>query len=52
MNAVLLDPELKAKLREQGIEIQGSTPEAVSAYLDNEITKWAKVIKDGKIAQE
>ena len=52
VNAVLLDPELKAKLREQGIEIQGSTPEAVSAYLDNEITKWAKVIKDGKIAQE
>ncbi len=52
VNAVLLDPELKSKMREQGIEIQGSTPEAVSAYLDNEITKWAKVIKEGKIAQE
>jgi tripartite-type tricarboxylate transporter receptor subunit TctC len=52
VNAVLLDPELKLKMREQGIEIQGSTPEAVSAYLDNEITKWAKVIKEGKIAQE
>ena len=52
VNAVLLDPELKSKMREQGIEIQGSTPEAVSASLDNEITKWAKVIKEGKIAQE
>ena len=52
VNTVLLDPELKAKLREQGIEIAGSTPEAVSTYLNNEIAKWAKVIQEANIAQE
>jgi tripartite-type tricarboxylate transporter receptor subunit TctC len=52
VNVVLLDPELKAKLREQGIEIKGSTPQAVSGYVDSEIAKWAQVIKAGNIAQE
>ncbi len=52
INAVLGDPKLKANMREQGIEIQGSTPQAVSDYLDREIAKWSEVIKISNIAQE
>ena len=52
VNEVLLDPVLKAKLSEQGIEIQGSTPQAVSEYLNREIEKWSRVIKEANIAQE
>ncbi len=52
LNEILLDPVLKAKLREQGIEVQGSTPQAVSDYMDREIAKWARVIKEANIAQE
>jgi tripartite-type tricarboxylate transporter receptor subunit TctC len=52
VNAVLLDPALRAKLREQGIEIQGSTPQDVSDYLEREIAKWSRVIKEANVAQE
>jgi tripartite-type tricarboxylate transporter receptor subunit TctC len=48
-NAVLQMPDLRAKLAAQGIEISGSTPEALQAELAEEIGKWAKVIKDANI---
>ena len=46
---VLKDPTLKAKLLESGIEIQGSSPEQLKAFVDGEVNKWAKVIKDGNL---
>lgn len=46
---VLKDPALKAKLLESGIEIEGSTPEQLKAFVDGEVNKWAKVIKDGNL---
>jgi tripartite-type tricarboxylate transporter receptor subunit TctC len=52
INAVLLDPELKDKLLKVGIEVQGSTSEALAAFVDKEIAKWAAVIKAGKIKSE
>jgi len=52
INLVLQDQELKDKLLKQGIELGGSTPEALQAFADGEITKWAKVIKDSKIQPE
>ncbi len=52
INAVLLDPELKDKLLKVGIEVQGSTPEALAAFVDKEIAKWAGVIKAGNIKSE
>ena len=52
INAVLLDPELKDKLLKVGIEVEGSTPEALAAFVDKEIAKWAAVIKAGKIKSE
>jgi tripartite-type tricarboxylate transporter receptor subunit TctC len=48
-NTVLQMPDLRTKLAAQGIEISGSTPEAMQAELAEEIAKWAKVIKDANI---
>ena len=52
INAVLVDPELKTKLVQQAIEIEGSTPEALAAFVDGEIAKWAAVIKASNIQRE
>jgi tripartite-type tricarboxylate transporter receptor subunit TctC len=52
INAVLLDPELKARLAQQAIEIEGSTPQALAAFVDGEIAKWAAVIKASNIQRE
>ncbi|MDO8695195.1 MAG: tripartite tricarboxylate transporter substrate binding protein [Sheuella sp.] len=52
INSVLQDPELKEKLLKQGIEIGGSTPEALQAFANGEVAKWAKVIKDSNIQPE
>jgi tripartite-type tricarboxylate transporter receptor subunit TctC len=51
-NTVLQMPELRTKLAAQGIEVSGSTPEALQAELLHEIAKWAKVIKDASITPE
>ena len=51
-NAVLQMPDLRAKLAASGIEVSGSTPEALGAELAEEYTKWAKVIREGNIKPE
>jgi tripartite-type tricarboxylate transporter receptor subunit TctC len=51
-NAVLQLADLRAKLAASGIEISGSTPEALQAEMLEEVAKWAKVIKDANIKQE
>ena len=52
INAVLQDPDLRSKLSAQGIEISGSTPEAMQAELAEEIAKWAQVIKAANVKPE
>lgn len=52
INLVLQDQELKDKFFKQGIELGGSTPEALQAFANGEVTKWARVIKDSKIQPE
>ena len=52
INVVLLDPQLKEKLLALGIEIQGSTPEALQAFVNGEVDKWARVIKTSNIKPE
>ena len=46
---VLKDPALKAKLLESGIEVGGSTPAELQSFVNGEVNKWAKVIKDGNL---
>jgi tripartite-type tricarboxylate transporter receptor subunit TctC len=49
---VLQFPDVRAKLADLGIEIAGSTPEALQAEVAKEIAKWTKIIKDANIRQE
>jgi tripartite-type tricarboxylate transporter receptor subunit TctC len=48
----LSDAALREKLLQQGIEIEPSSPEALRDMLQNEIAKWARVIKDADIRPE
>jgi len=45
-------PEGKAKLNTAGQDVDTSTPEEMAAFLDAEIRKWARVIKEAGIKQE
>lgn len=45
----LKTPEVAEKLAAQGMDIIGSKPEALQSFLQAEITRWAKVVKDNKI---
>ena len=49
MSKALQDPTVQQSLAEQGVILRASTPEAFGAFIDNEITRWAKVVKDNKI---
>jgi tripartite-type tricarboxylate transporter receptor subunit TctC len=51
-NAVLLLADLRAKLAGLGIEISGSTPDALGAEVASEVARWTKVIRDANIKQE
>jgi tripartite-type tricarboxylate transporter receptor subunit TctC len=51
-NAVLLLSDVRAKLAGLGIEIAGSSPEALGAEVAAEVARWSKVIKDANIRQE
>ena len=41
----LRDPDVKEKLSSQGLTLVGDTPDEFTAYIRNEIEKWAKVAK-------
>ena len=51
-STVLQLPDLRAKLAGIGIEVAGSTPEALGEEVASEIAKWTKVIKGANIKQE
>lgn len=46
---VMADPAIQRRLSESGFEPQTSTPEQFSAYMNSEIAKWAKVIRESNI---
>jgi tripartite-type tricarboxylate transporter receptor subunit TctC len=48
----LADPDLKAKLVDQGIVAVGSTPEEYRVFVNDEIIRWRKVITDAGIKIE
>jgi len=43
--ATLATPQVKDALRDRGIEVAPSSPEAFAAYIRSETTKWTRVIK-------
>jgi tripartite-type tricarboxylate transporter receptor subunit TctC len=52
ISAIVMAPEMKKKLAEQGVEADPMTPDALAALFKSESAKWAKVIKDAKIQPE
>jgi tripartite-type tricarboxylate transporter receptor subunit TctC len=46
------DPGVKEKLAIQGAELIGDSPEHFHAFLESEIARWAKVIKDAGVTTE
>jgi tripartite-type tricarboxylate transporter receptor subunit TctC len=46
------DPAVKEKLVSQGATLIADSPEQFHQFLDTEIAKWAKVIKDAGIPTE
>ncbi|MGY8527545.1 Bug family tripartite tricarboxylate transporter substrate binding protein [Paracidovorax citrulli] len=52
INAVLKQPEVRAKLEAAGIEIQGGTPQDYAALIASDLAKWGKVVKEAGIQAE
>jgi tripartite-type tricarboxylate transporter receptor subunit TctC len=48
-NEAMADPAVKQKLADQGLTVAGDTPEHFRGFIDAEIKKWAKVIKDAGV---
>ena len=46
----MADPTVKEKLAAQGATLVGDTPEHFRGFIDSEIKKWTKVIKDAGVA--
>ncbi len=49
LGKALQDPAVRKSLSEQGLEYELSTPDAFGLFLGNEISRWAKVVKDNKV---
>ena len=52
ISAIVESPQMKEKLREQGLEADAMTPAQLAAHFKAETAKWAKVIKDSKLKPE
>jgi tripartite-type tricarboxylate transporter receptor subunit TctC len=49
---IALDPEMKAKLAQLGLDVTSDAPDAFAAIIKADIGKWAKVIKEANIKAE
>lgn len=50
--AILRDPEVVKLFRDQGVEVEASTPEAFAELVGREIPKWTKVVNDAGVKVE
>src|SRR4029078_8581875 len=46
---IALDPEMKAKLAQLGLDATSDSPDVLAAIIKADIAKWAKVIKSANI---
>jgi tripartite-type tricarboxylate transporter receptor subunit TctC len=49
ISAIVESPQIKEKLREQGVEADAMKTEELATLYRNETAKWAKVIKEAKV---
>jgi tripartite-type tricarboxylate transporter receptor subunit TctC len=52
ISAIVESPQMKEKLKEQGLEADAMKPAELAALFKSETAKWARVIKDAKIQPE
>ena len=52
INDALKDPRVAPKLAEQGLDPSGTTPEGFRDILQQDMTKWSKLVKDANIKVE
>jgi putative tricarboxylic transport membrane protein len=52
LREILVEPDVKKRLLELGIEARASTPEEISARLKSDIDKWRKVIEKAGIQKQ
>jgi tripartite-type tricarboxylate transporter receptor subunit TctC len=48
----LHSPEVENRIKAEGSEIGGITPEEFGRYIAGEIAKWKKVVADARISVE
>ena len=48
-NAALAEPEMRAKIVEQGFEPVAMTPAEARAFVDAEVAKWGRLVRDANI---
>jgi tripartite-type tricarboxylate transporter receptor subunit TctC len=48
----LADPEVRARLRDQGLTVRGSTPEELGAATREQLAKYARLMKEAGIKSE
>jgi tripartite-type tricarboxylate transporter receptor subunit TctC len=51
-NAVLTDPDVRRRLAQAGVTPSPSTPEEFARYLEQEIARWSKLIREKGIKGE
>jgi tripartite-type tricarboxylate transporter receptor subunit TctC len=49
VNKALKDPEVLSKLAQQGTEPLGGSADAYAAYIDKELARWSKVVRDSGV---
>jgi len=52
INKALESPALRSTMRNEGVEVLGTTPEDFSSYVKTEIETWGKVIRKGNVHVE
>jgi tripartite-type tricarboxylate transporter receptor subunit TctC len=52
LRAALVDKDLSARLQAAGIEPAASSPDELKAFVNSEISKWAKIVAEAKIEPE
>jgi len=50
INKAIKDPEIAQKLTLQGMDIVAGKPAEFDKFLKSEMERWAKVVRDNKIA--
>lgn len=48
----LRNPGVEQKLTEQGVVLRISSPQEYQSFLENEVTRWGKVVKENKITPQ